>query len=910
MVRRAVGVALCAALVCALLSACGGDGGGDGAAEAEQIGITFSPAAVEAKGLEGYPQSLSVAAVIAYLGEGPVYLAIESTGSVVADVRGAQVNGSTLTAQLALRTDLPVGTHTDQLKLHACLDAECQRELRGSPATLPIRYTVGPNILAPESVELRRQGREPAPEALLPVSIPPEAGPVDVQVIGDTGWLAASLTGDQLQIRTTQVRAGYYRASVVLRSRADSRYERAVEVRYAVLAPPGGERELALDPPYLNVEVDQGAVVTHRFKVVRPTWTDAPIGITLPTSADGVLSLRELGNDEYELTIDASSKPFGYYYGYVLASGAGSGLSTSADVRVVVGSPIRFPEPVGISLDAHSTAADLQAAARVLTNDGVPARWTAASNSPWLRLLRSSGTTGIDELLVAVDPAVLATLPGGRTGDIEVRIDRPGTSPVVLPIGLYNGVPQLRTANTAVFVGTRGSVYIDGVIGSLSGLLDPGVLKVEGAQLRRAAIVTDPRFVSELNVLRVDLDAAVPGRDITIRIESPLLPTQLTLRTEEVIRAPAGHVALPHASYRPVLYSTSQDAVYFAGPDTMYRWAHAGQRWTLTSAAAPAALDVALPPGEQSVYVADGVGVTALDPVTLAARGRGSLGNRTYEDLSFYARAPGNLHVLAYSADLRAFATLRGRAFFETGTGTHWVQGLVTAHELVPSFDPADPGLRLWPSDAPPVHGPGIVRSGNGHALVAVNQARRMELYAAAQRSWTELGMLPDGVGLTAVSDDADKLVFSDGTMWIGGLRTTSLAAALPAGVMAGGYGLTADGRYGLVYGYRITQDAGAQQARDAALWVLDLSDFSSRSATAPTVTATVAMVSAVGCTSTPAAGETCRHEAHLTAAPGDGTVFVIGPRGLAAIPMPAFSGTTLRVPKRANAVRFAPSPR
>jgi hypothetical protein len=44
-----------------------------------------------------------------------------------------------------------------------------------------------------------------------------------------------------------------------------------------------------------------------------------------------------------------------------------------------------------------------------------------------------------------------------------------------------------------------------------------------------------------------------------------------------------------------------------------------------------------------------------------------------------------------------------------------------------------------------------------------------------------------------------------------------------------------------------------------------------------------------VGCTSTTlATGETCQHTASITLAPGSDSAFVLGPRGVAAVALPA----------------------
>jgi hypothetical protein len=160
------------------------------------------------------------------------------------------------------------------------------------------------------------------------------------------------------------------------------------------------------------------------------------------------------------------------------------------------------------------------------------------------------------------------------------------------------------------------------------------------------------------------------------------------------------------------------------------------------------------------------------------------------------------------------------------------------------------------------------------------------QLYQLRSRSFSDYTKLPADVLLSAVADDGFWSVDSNGVLR-GGFFDVALASLVPATHVAGGYGITGDGRYALIYGYRIAQENGVERARDATLWIMDVNRLTGPPQDGAALVAAVPLVDAVGCTAALVAGETCLHSAQVVAAEGGGSVFVIGPRGLAAVPMP-----------------------
>jgi hypothetical protein len=151
------------------------------------------------------------------------------------------------------------------------------------------------------------------------------------------------------------------------------------------------------------------------------------------------------------------------------------------------------------------------------------------------------------------------------------------------------------------------------------------------------------------------------------------------------------------------------------------------------------------------------------------------------------------------------------------------------------------------------------------------------------------------------VSDDGTVTLARDGTLR-DGLIVRTLASRVPATHVPGGYGLTPDGRFALIYGYRVDVEAGMERARDATLWVVSLAGSPDDPFETAPLVATLSLADAVGCTAALAAGETCRHHAHVAVVEGARSAFVLGQRGLAAVALPeAVMASVLRAPAAAR---------
>jgi hypothetical protein len=893
-----VRVAYALALLCvAVLSACGG-GGGDtagtagssntGSSDLGRFNAVFTQSPVEAEGIEGTPEAVTLSARLGYNGNSNLYLGVEADRGVVLDVQG-QVVGDTLNLTVTLRGDLAAGDHPTELLLHACVDNACSKEPSGSPVRVPIGYRVKPNLQVQQQVVLSRTGNDPSPSAALPVSIPAEAGPVIMQASNSRpDAIGLSFDGSVLQVQTQQVPTGSYAATVTLQSTTDRRYSRTVSIEYTVTAPAGGEQPLSIADGYRTVYLQQGGQSVQRLKVTRPTWTtawDAPH----VSDENNMLTLTDLGNDQYDATINTAGLALGQYSASVRFSAGPTGGTTYASFTVWVSAAFYLDGPTIHTLSTTSTTADLSWSNPVVMFDGSSAHWTAVSKTPLLHVLRSSGQTGLDALEISLDPAALTQADWGLALPVELSVDRPGTLPQTFQISVWNYIPALQHISPATLVGSSGRIYIRGAIRQYdTNLLQANGLRVNGATLNNAQMISDRRFVGDLSVLALDLTGATPGQPVAISVDNAVLPTQLQMQVQSPLRATAAYQALAYGSYRPGQFAQGLGALYFAGPDMVYRWAYHGSGWALSQSAVPGVIDVAPDPDDSALYAVDPSHLIALDPVTFAQRSVGTMRPGALPPDGFDSGAVSGMRAFMFSADGRALGSIWNTQY-PNGHGVGWVcsgEGTRLVPALTASPGLCDPGYRA--RSIAGSTGAGLVRSANGHVVIGVDPDGARSIYRAAERTWVDAPKLPTGLLLAAVSDGGSRVVRSDGMLMDGtDTQLGNLGSAVPFSHVPGGYGLTSDGRFGIVYAYRISGEGSSQRATDATLWVLDLSNAAVAGVAAADVVATLSMPNAVGCTEALVAGETCQHTASISMAPGNGTAFVLGQRGVAAMPLP-----------------------
>lgn len=877
----------------ALLSGCGGGGSDktDSPSAAESvtkvigspgagpsINMTFPSDGYVATGVEGTQGDATIRAQITYTGVDQFWLKIDEQIGLIRSGEGAFYSATDFIAQARLRSDLPAGDYETQLIFHACKDEACTEEIPGSPVKQRLVYTVLPNLKVQPSVKLSRQGREPAPSITLPVTVPPAAGGLTATVTTlQSQAFDIRLDGNQLVVNTQQVRAGQYDADVLVFSQTDPRYAKHVSVSYTVSAPTGGEQDIAVSPQFSYLSTRQGQTISQRIKFTRPSWTSAWNAPRL-MDVDPRASLKDLGHDEYELIYNAAGVATGTYNARITADAGPLAGSITAQVYVNVDQP--FGAGLMFKTIDESTS-DLTASTQVFTLDQQPANWTASTSAPWLRLIRASGVTERDALVVEIDRSYLATV-GSQAGEIQIAIDRAGVNPITTQLMVYNNLVKLIRPVNASFTGTSARLFIES-----NYLTDP--LKVTGARVVGQTPMSDTRMLGNATVIALDLTDITPGTPIQVEHESKWLPTSVTFETYARPLVPTGQVTLPQSPRRAPHFSVPYRSLYLASPGVVYRWAHDGSTWApVQQAFVNGLIDVTLSADGRRLYGTTAQGVVQLDPMSLNIIRTASMGPRSF--VTFAANPWNGLNALTTTADGRIMASLISDF---GGRGIGWIRSDANTAVDDPMTSPTtgDPGNETrsfsaaWPNDT------GSLRSPDGQVVVGMQPNGSTRQYLSWTRTWNDFFAIPPGTQLAALADDGKTYMLSNGVLVSEGVaQGASLENLLPAGYLAGGYGLSGDGSRAYIYGYKVDRSGATPVVTDAAVWMVDIHDRANTPLDQSPISKIQSLSKPVGCLSPLATGESCEHTATLTMAPGNRSLFISGPRGIAALTVPDYT--------------------
>jgi len=131
---------------------------------------------------------------------------------------------------VTLRGDSGTRFVPDPLRLLACLDQQCVTQVQRQPGVLLITYSVRANIQVQQQVTVQRTGQDPAMPLVLPVTVPPAAGTVQMALSGRTDAILMTFQRASIGIMPAQVRAGQYVVQATLQGSADPRYVQTVTV--------------------------------------------------------------------------------------------------------------------------------------------------------------------------------------------------------------------------------------------------------------------------------------------------------------------------------------------------------------------------------------------------------------------------------------------------------------------------------------------------------------------------------------------------------------------------------------------------------------------------------------------------------------------------------------------------------
>lgn len=599
------------------LAGCGGGGGGGDGGGASDFRVTLDRTSVAFSYDAGSPPAPAfVLATATGTPPATLYVGAVVEGTGIDPVIPAVIGGTTARFQLQPAPGLRAGTYTGRVLLSACSDPACNTRIGGTPLAVTYSVVVRPVLAAdPAGVQVTVTGGAGA-QRRVAILLPAGASGYTVAGAADAAWLRATPSTDELVLDFLPWRSGLYNVNLQVQAGSASI---TLPVFYRVDVPPGGERDLAVDPASLTLATTEGAATPPRDVVVTPaTWAGgqqpalsvrypagAPTGWLQATATSGGASVRA----------DATSLTQGSYTATLVFTPALPGTVRELPVALTVGPGLVRPADWTVTVQAETTAAALSGSAAVQVAQGPDRAWTATSDQPWLRLTTASGSTAGGAVAWAIDPTGLAALANFEThsATVTLRADTPAYTPVSFRVVVDKRLPEVRWVGPATVVTGRSTLL--SVRGrGFDAVSDPNRLATGATPRGTVARISD----TELQVLVSPGSAST--NSVAMGNALGLPPAAATLQ----ILAPRSHAYAAVASAgvkRSIVFDAARQALYAANVegDTLVRLRFDGSSWVLDATPVPAILDVGLAPDNASLIVTATPGrVRLLDPASLA----------------------------------------------------------------------------------------------------------------------------------------------------------------------------------------------------------------------------------------------------------------------------------------------------
>jgi hypothetical protein len=605
--------AACAALGVVLsVAGCGGGGGDD-------LEIRLSQTAFTLQTEEGQPGSVTLTATVSGEYDGDIYVgAVASTDAITNVDISFDDTHAYLTAYAS--SELSMGTHTGRLEVLVCADANCSRQIGGSPFHVDYTVDVRPRLKAtPESVTTSFVSGSMAPVTPVVVQLPDGASSFSATSSHD--WLevtGVTATGFSVRPRVG-LSSGSYVADVSLVAGTRSIF---VPVTFIVDAPAGGEHDLELQTPSATLVANEGgAGAASVVRFTPPTW-DSQVGTetVYDAPASGWLSVTSTA-EGVELVADASALSQGTYTATLRLRHVtwGANFNTyEVPVALTVGAGLVRPADRVVSVLGTTTASQLSGSAPIDMATGPARDWSATTDASWLKLDTPTGQTGND-LRFHIDLDGLAAMANGTSYAAQVTVTAQPASitPMSFQVVLDKNLPEVRSvAPFAQPAGRTNTVIVRGT--GLNAVGGAGTQIVVGGLSDFASSVQNDRE------LRVTLSAATPAGSHAISIVNAL---GLAMPSKPVeVFTPQTHVfaKLPHTGVkRGVLVDPVRQSIYTVNSTSgsVLTWKKDGGNWVRQSRSLPALADIGLATDASSLVATSTSGTLyLLDPITLASK--------------------------------------------------------------------------------------------------------------------------------------------------------------------------------------------------------------------------------------------------------------------------------------------------
>ncbi|MEW6761818.1 MAG: hypothetical protein AB1437_13440 [Pseudomonadota bacterium] len=653
------------------LSACGGGGGGDSPSGG---GVTpvpgTSPGAftvsIDRSELRFSGEEGGSMPAQAVLGSGAgtlpaaIYLGSLDLGTAIQQVTVESV-GMQVKFTVFPKSNLPAGEYSGNLQLFACPDEKCATHFAGSPVNVPYKVSIARGfMLGTHSVNLAAVSGATA-SAKVAVQLKSGVTSFTPTATSNANWLSITgQTADSFTIAAKAMPPGNYLGHVDVTSGGSTR---VVSVQYTVSGDAGTVTRIIPDVASLAFSAAATASAPARtVNVVLPSWTNAlSADIRYLGGPTGWLGAVKAGERSYTVSASAAALQAGTYQAELILRSENVAEVTIPVSFAVGAASWSISGATRFDVKGDTAAAALAGDLAIAMPELPPQVYSASSSAAWLKLSRSSGTTGGAPLRLTVDQAELLKLPNFRshTADIAISAADSRIAPTKVTVTLAKALPELHFVTPYTRLATEsGEVVLRGR--GLDGVADIGrALQVSGATPSSLTRVSDSEVRVRLGASSGDVAFALPNA-LGAPTGAPVLR----------VVAPATYAAAALAtagSKGGLVYDVERRALYSVNKElqSVMRYAWNGGGWTATSVSLPSAHEVALSPDGRSLIVTATTGhIVLLDPATLDKQG-------SYATGWVGGDALNSLQKLAVTNDGRAYfqgGGTGGLAYFDLAT--------------------------------------------------------------------------------------------------------------------------------------------------------------------------------------------------------------------------------------------------
>lgn len=641
------------ALLCTLATACGGSGGGQSGSETKPVGfqVSVDRTAIRFEGEEGRAMQ-----PVAVLGKGigtlpgTIYTGSldlsTSLGLVTTEVIGTQVKFT-----VHPKSNLPAGTYTGNLQLFACADEKCTQHFSGSPATVPYTITISKGFsVAPQSANLSAVSGSTITRDFN-VSLPPSQ--TSFQASSSAAWLSiTNLSNSGFSIKTSPMPPGYY-STIVSVYYPGRNFD--IPVNFTVTGDSSTVSKIIADVSTINFNAIASATTpsTKKINLVLPSWsTESKAEISYPSSVGGWLTLNKIDERSYSVTAVAQNLVAGSYLAHLTIKSDPLTSPISIPVNFVVGAPTwTVFGSTDFLVDNETTTRQLFSE---LTIDlpALPAQaWTASTSATWIKLLNTSGTTGLNKLQATIDTTELIKMSNFSTHTAEIVITSANgkIAPKRVVFTLNKQLPEVNYVSPASLLPNEaGTVILRGRGFNRITNLEQG-LSITGIPVKRITRINDTQ-------LNLQFDGAAQG-EANISLKNALSIPMGSASLKVLPQQSFSYRAIPVQGAKGSIYfDPERQSIYASNKalGTVMRFAASNNTWNITSANVPGIDAAAMSPDRKSLLTTSTNGnITLLDPNSLSTQASYTFANQISGD---------SLNSLP-----RLAMTSNGKAYFQSG---------------------------------------------------------------------------------------------------------------------------------------------------------------------------------------------------------------------------------------------------